>query len=131
MLPEEVPDGQEIVEGAKRQITVNAYERDPTAKPRCIKKWGTLCVVCAFDFQAVYGELGKGFIHVHHLKPLSSIGEEYVLDPENDLRPVCPNCHSMLHRKKDTMSIDELINALKLRFDKAFVPVAGVDNPRI
>ncbi|WP_306395179.1 HNH endonuclease [Telluria beijingensis] len=119
-LPEEVGDHPMIIEGAKKQIVVNAYERDPTAKPRCIRRWGTICCVCDFDFGAVYGELGEGFIHVHHLNPIASIGEEYELDPENDLRPVCPNCHSMLHRRKDTLSIEELKALLRLRFTKAY-----------
>jgi hypothetical protein len=116
-FPEEVTDLQGVVEGAKKQIVVNAYERDPTAKPRCVKKWGCLCVVCGFNFEAVYGNLGKNFIHVHHLKPIHTIGEAYVLDPEVDLRPVCPNCHSMLHRTKAVISIAELIGLLKWRFD--------------
>lgn len=116
-IAEELPDAENVVEGAKKQITVNAYERDPTAKPRCIKKWGTTCVVCAFDFHAAYGDLGKGFIHVHHLRPIHTIGESYELDPENDLRPVCPNCHAMLHRKKEVLSIEELINHLKWKFE--------------
>jgi hypothetical protein len=115
-FPEDIGDPSGVIEGAKKQIVVNAYERDATAKPRCIKRWGCVCIVCKFDFHAVYGDLGKGFIHVHHLKPIHTIGEEYVLDPENDLRPVCPNCHSMLHRKKDVLSIEELVGLLKLRF---------------
>jgi hypothetical protein len=115
-FPEDIGDPSGVVEGAKKQVVVNAYERDATAKPRCIKRWGCVCAVCAFDFHAVYGDLGKGFIHVHHLRPIHTIGEEYVLDPENDLRPVCPNCHSMLHRKKDVLSIEELVGLLKLRF---------------
>ena len=123
-IAEEVPDPKGVVEGAKKQITVNAYERDPTAKRRCIKKWGVICKVCDFNFGAVYGELGEGFVHVHHLRPLHTIGEEYVLDPETDLRPVCPNCHAMLHRKKDPLSIDELVKMLKRRFDQNFVPLA-------
>ncbi len=36
--------------------------------------------------------MGEGFIHVHHLKPLSEVGYEYRVDPIRDLRPVCPNC---------------------------------------
>lgn len=115
-LPDEVNDPAAVIEGAKKQVVVNAYERDPTAKPRCVKKWGTKCVVCDFDFHAAYGELGKGFIHVHHLRPLHTIGESYELDPETDLRPVCPNCHSMLHRKKEVLSIEELIGRLRWRF---------------
>lgn len=123
IFPEEIADLQGVVEGAKKQIVVNAYERDPTAKPRCIKKWGCICVACGFDFEAVYGELGKGFIHVHHLKPIHTIGEAYVLDPEEDLRPVCPNCHSMLHRNSVVISIEQLIGLLKRRFDGGFKPV--------
>lgn len=109
---EELEDTAGVIEGAKQQVTVNAYERDSTAKRRCIKRWGCSCAVCGFDFHKVYGDLGKGFIHVHHLKPIHTIGEAYLLDPENDLRPVCPNCHSMLHRKKEVLSIDELRNIL-------------------
>jgi 5-methylcytosine-specific restriction protein A len=45
---------------------------------------------------------------VHHLRPLAEIGAEYVLDPEVDLRPVCPNCHAMLHRTRPPMSIEAL-----------------------
>ncbi|MBU7575481.1 MAG: HNH endonuclease [Hydrogenophaga sp.] len=115
-FPEDIGDLPGVIEGAKKQIVVNAYERDSTAKLRCIKRWDCVCFVCKFDFHAVYGDLGKGFIHVHHLKPIHTIGEEYVLDPENDLRPVCPNCHAMLHRKKDVLSIEELVGLLKLRF---------------
>ncbi|MCP3023363.1 HNH endonuclease [Cupriavidus basilensis] len=124
---EELDAAGGVVEGAKRQITVNAYERDPTAKPRCIKRWGSTCVVCGFNFGVVYGELGDGFIHVHHLKPIHTIGEEYVLDPENDLRPVCPNCHSMLHRQKETLSIEELKAQLKLTFKHAFAAKGAGD----
>jgi hypothetical protein len=119
-FPEEVGDLPTLIEGAKKQITVNAYERDPTAKPRCIKRWGTICCVCDFNFGAVYGELGEGFIHVHHLNPIATIGKEYELDPEKDLRPVCPNCHSMLHRRKDTLSIEELKALLRLNFVGAY-----------
>lgn len=118
--PDDLPSPQGVMEGAKKQVTVNAYERDPTAKPRCLKKWGTACTVCGFDFGVAYGELGAGFIHVHHLRPLHTIGKEYVLDPENDLRPVCPNCHSMLHRRKETLSIEELVKVLRRRFDGTF-----------
>lgn len=108
VFADDVPDLPGVIEGAKKRVTVNAYERDPTAKARCVKRWGCVCVVCTFDFGDVYGELGEGFIHVHHLQPLHTIGEAYELMPEEDLRPVCPNCHAMLHRKKDVLSIEEL-----------------------
>ncbi len=108
-FPEEITNPEGVYEGARKQVVVNWYERDPTAKGRCIARWGHKCVVCRFDFESLYGALGKGFIHVHHLTPLSSIKETYLLNPEEDLRPVCPNCHAMLHRKRDqVLSIQEL-----------------------
>jgi 5-methylcytosine-specific restriction protein A len=107
-LAEEVSRSDTVIEGAKKTITVNAYERDRGARERCIEYWGLACVVCRFDFESRYGRLGAGFIHVHHLKPLSELKAEYQLDPVADLRPVCPNCHAMLHRPDNTLSIEEL-----------------------
>jgi len=104
-LPDEVDDS--LTEGAKKTITVNAYERNSEARDRCIKLYGLDCAVCSFNFESFYGLRGKDFIHVHHLTPLSEIGESYRVNPEHDLRPVCPNCHAMLHRKGN-ISIEEL-----------------------
>ncbi len=116
VLPQEIADHKKLIEGAKKTITVNAYERDRSARLRCIAHWGVACVVCGFDFRREYGAIGEGFIHVHHLKPLADIGEEYSLDPIADLRPVCPNCHAMLHRGRGVLDIEEL--RLLLRKDR-------------
>jgi hypothetical protein len=113
VLPEEIPVDTKLIEGAKKTITVNAYERDRTARLRCTAHWGVTCVVCGFDFRRQYGDLGDGFIHVHHLKPLADIGQEYSLDPVADLRPVCPNCHAMLHRGSKVLGIEELRSLLR------------------
>jgi len=75
------------------------------------------------NFADRYGEIGDGFIHVHHLRPISSIGAEYVIDPISDLRPLCPNCHAMVHRRAPAITIEELREVLRLR-------VAGEDGPR-
>jgi hypothetical protein len=106
-LPEEVPQAG-LVEGATRKVTVNAYERNREARTACIRHWGTSCVVCGFSFGARYGDMGKDFIHVHHLVPLAKLGKEYQVDPVADLRPVCPNCHAMLHRTDPPCSIEDL-----------------------
>jgi 5-methylcytosine-specific restriction protein A len=110
ILAEEIPAEitEQLFEGAKKTIVINAYERNPKARKLCIEHWKAICAVCDFDFEKNYGEIGKGFIHVHHLTPVSQVGEQYEVDPINDLRPVCPNCHSMLHRQEDTLSIDKL-----------------------
>ncbi|WP_318444193.1 HNH endonuclease [Photobacterium leiognathi] len=111
--PDEI-EGSCLVEGAKKTIIVNAYERNPEARKKCIEKWGLNCSVCSFHFELVYGLIGKNYIHVHHLKPLAEVGKEYKVNPEEDLRPVCPNCHAMLHKEKPPLSIEELKKRLAL-----------------
>lgn len=111
--PDEVSDNETLYEGAKFPITVNAYERNPEARKQCIAHYGATCFVCGFDFGLTYGEVGRGFIHSHHLRQLSDIGEEYVIDPINDLRPVCPNCHAIIHKRKTPYSIDEVRSLLQ------------------
>lgn len=99
-------------EGAVRQIMVNVYERNSEARRLCIKKYGAVCFVCGFDFAQTYGETGKGLIHVHHLKALHTIGEDYEVDPIKDLRPVCPNCHAIIHRISPPYTIDQVKDML-------------------
>jgi len=105
---EEVTDGSHLPEGAVRKVMINAYERNATARALCIAHYGPTCTVCGFNFGAAYGELAEGFIHVHHIRPLSEIGEEYKVDPISDLRPVCPNCHAIIHLGGETRSIEEV-----------------------
>lgn len=101
-------DNEELYEGALMEVKVNKYERNRKAREKCIELKGRKCLVCGRDFEETYGDIGKGFIHVHHLVPISSIGKEYQLDVEKDLAPVCPNCHYMLHRKNPPYTIEEL-----------------------
>lgn len=112
-ISEEVDNPEKYKEGTTKKIAVNIYERNPIARRKCIEHYGFNCVVCNFNFASTYGGLGKDFIHVHHLKELNSIGEEYDVDPIADLRPVCPNCHAMLHKKKPAYSIEELKDLIK------------------
>ncbi len=107
-LPEEVELAIILKEGSVRQITINAYERNPKARKKCIDHYDARCSICAFDFEQAYGEMGKGYIHVHHIVEISTIGKEYEIDPIQDLRPVCPNCHAMLHQKKPAYTPEEL-----------------------
>ncbi|EKO3559062.1 HNH endonuclease [Vibrio metschnikovii] len=95
-------------EGLVQKVVVNKYERDSTARTACIKHHGVKCLVCDFDFFKTYGNVGKGFIHVHHVTPISSIGSRYKVNPILDLIPVCPNCHAMLHAKNPPYTVSEL-----------------------
>lgn len=112
-FPEEVIEAQTYYEGATKHITVNVYERSAKARKECIAKYGASCFICGFNFQQIYGNAGEGFIHVHHLKPLSEINGRYKLDPVKDLRPVCPNCHAMIHKRIPAYSIEEVKQLLK------------------
>jgi len=116
LLPEEIPEGSPaIYEGATRRIAVNAYERNPEARRKCIAHYGVSCTVCGFDFYEQYGEIGRDFIHVHHLRQLSEIGQKYQVDPIQDLRPVCPNCHAILHRRIPPYSIEEMRQFIQIK----------------
>jgi len=108
----EVEETQTFKEGSSRQVRLNRYERNPQARKKCIEFYGTDCWICGFDFEKVFGEKGKGLIHVHHLIPLSKMNKEYEVNPREDLRPVCPNCHAMIHRKNPPYSIEELKSLL-------------------
>lgn len=107
-LPNEVFGSEALIEGAVRQITVNAYERNPVARARCVDAYGAVCVVCNFDFISKYGPSTAGFIHVHHIKPLASVAAEHEINPIEDLRPVCPNCHAVIHMTNPPRSIEEV-----------------------
>lgn len=112
-LPDENPFNNSGVsvgyyEGAVLRVTVNRYERDKAARQACIEHFKPRCAVCEFDFAETFGDIGVGFIHVHHLLPMAQIGKEYRVDPTADLRPVCPNCHAMLHIGGVNRTIDEL-----------------------
>ncbi|MGD1503065.1 HNH endonuclease [Vibrio harveyi] len=96
------------VEGAVKKVLINQYERDPKARRACIDFFGCKCFICNFDFALFYGGYGAGFIEVHHVKPLSHIKATYEVNPIEDLIPVCSNCHSMLHRGKAPLTVEEL-----------------------
>lgn len=97
-----------LYEGARHQVTLNKYERNPLARRICIDHYGYKCQICDFDFHITYGEFGKDFIHVHHIVPLAEIEETYEINPIKDLIPICPNCHAIIHRKSDVLTIDNL-----------------------
>lgn len=105
---DEVETGVAYQEGAVRQVTVNAYERDNEAREACLRHHGRSCVVCGFNFLGAYGEQAADYIQVHHIKPIARAGGTYVLNPIRDLRPVCPNCHAVIHRRDPPFEIAEV-----------------------
>lgn len=98
------------VRSRKLREAASEHYRDPDGK--------LPCVVCGFCFEDRYGERGKGFVEIHHERPLyqySDAGvESYLCEAVKRVKPVCANCHRMIHRDaKRPMSVAELKNALR------------------
>lgn len=97
------------LEGQKKERLVNVYERNPNLRAKAIQIHGIICKVCEFDFEKNYGEHGKEFIEVHHLKPLHSLKESSLINPATDMTVLCANCHRMIHRdRKNPLTIEQL-----------------------
>jgi len=103
------------LEGRKKARYSSYYERNPFYRGKAIEIHGLTCIVCGFNFEENFGSLGRGFIHVHHNKPISESGPTKV-NPNTDMSVPCPNCHAMLHRKKNsTLSIEQLRDVIHER----------------
>ncbi len=111
-IPEELSEESEYREGAVQSIKVNRYERDKKARDVCLSHYGYVCQVCHVKLSDIYGAIAKDLIHVHHIKPISEIGESYEVNPISDLIPVCPNCHAVIHLKIPPYSPSELVAIL-------------------
>ena len=96
-----------LPENALTHVLANRYERNPQARHTCLEHHGLSCAACGFNFEAVYGEIGHDFIHVHHIVPPSALGSRYELDPLTELIPLCANCHAMAHMRLDPISASE------------------------
>lgn len=102
-----------LFEGVMHEVTTNSYERNQDARRKCLEHYGLSCVVCNLNFGERYGDLVRNFIHVHHIVPISYIKDEYQVDPVKDLRPVCPNCHAVIHSQNPPLTIDEVRDMLR------------------
>ena len=113
--PVPTPVPQKLKEGSIVQVRgTEKHERNKALRDLCIAHYGYVCQVCGFDFQKAYGDLGKDFIEVHHLTPISETEGEHEVDPVNDLVPLCSNCHSMIHRGEDRpLTLEEMRETYK------------------
>ena len=108
-LPDGLPEQTfPMEEGTKKTIEHSIYERNPAARKACIEHYGYRCSVCGMDYESLYGPAGIDKIHVHHLIQLSEVRDTHKTDPVRDLRPVCANCHLIIHAKTPAYTIDEV-----------------------
>lgn len=108
-----------LPEGARIRVEVNRYERSPANRAACIAHYGAVCQACGFTFKGFYGQLGEGYIEVHHRIPVSKLGADYFVNPVTDLIPVCANCHAMLHRRDPPLAVETLRSQLHAARDVA------------
>jgi len=105
------------LEGRKQLREHIARERDSELIRRFKKSLKTFeCSVCGFDFEKVYGEIGRGFVEGHHLDALG-LREGNEETSVERVVPVCSNCHRMLHRRSPPYTPDELSNLMIGRFE--------------
>ena len=101
-----------LPEGSFAKVLVNRYERDPRNRALALLHHGSACKACGLDLGARYGQLGAGKIHIHHVTPISQLGEHYLCDPATDLVPLCPNCHFICHQRTPPLDVGELREVL-------------------
>jgi len=106
-----------IEEGTQTEVSKKHRKRSKLLrdlKIKELKQQGKLeCCACGFDFEKKYDGIGADFILIHHTKPIHTFdiegNKEEVEEALKKVVPVCPNCHSMIHRNRDEMlSIAEL-----------------------
>jgi 5-methylcytosine-specific restriction protein A len=95
---EEFPEGKVLYRVHRLRERSRGLVR--RAKEKALDEHGRLaCGACGFDFAAVYGDVGRGFIECHHLLALADLQAERPTRLA-DVALVCPNCHRMVHRKR-------------------------------
>lgn len=105
--PDEEEEEKHRLEGRMTEARVMRRQRNQKARQQCLEASGYKCYICGFNFEETYGEIGKGFLEVHHIKPLATYDDEHPI-PLSELCALCSNCHSMVHRKKEVLDVEEL-----------------------
>lgn len=103
---------EEYFEGSKKKRFTSYYERDKKLRAAAVEHHSVTCKVCDFNFEDCYGERGKDYIEVHHLRPVSTLDGKTKVDPKSDMTVLCSNCHRMVHRRKDAVLTPEELKAL-------------------
>lgn len=94
-------------EGRVQEVVSNRYERSRKNRSICLAFHGHSCQGCGLLLENKYGSIASNFIHVHHINPISEAGEKEI-NPIQDLVPLCPNCHSIVHLESPPLSIKRL-----------------------
>lgn len=99
-------------EGAELQLSGTRYERSRANRAMAIEIHGTRCFGCGVNPGELYGVEPKSIIHIHHLTPLSQMGETKPVNPRTELVPLCPNCHNFAHKRNPPYTPEEISAAI-------------------
>jgi hypothetical protein len=115
-------ENEMIREGDVNLRRRGVYERSKKLRDAAIAHYASKgelqCEVCKFSFEKTYGDLGAGFIEIHHKKPLFCLDgqsiEQTISRAIGDVAALCANCHRMIHRKRNTiLSVEQLRSRLR------------------
>lgn len=106
ILDGEITPTIEYEEGQRMVRERSFFVRNKKLVKEAKKHYGYICQACNFDFEKMYGVLGKDYIECHHIKPLFEYSAS--VSTIEDVRVVCSNCHRMLHRNKIALTVEEL-----------------------
>lgn len=101
-IPLDEQEHSDFQEGERRLFLVNSSSRSRQAREECLRSKGYVCTICKKKVAEIYGEDFRQVIEVHHLQPISERNGIYNINPVQDLIPVCPTCHRVLHTKKES-----------------------------
>lgn len=94
-------------EGQRNLIEMMVSARNPKLVAIAKQKHGFSCQACGFNFENVYGSLGKGFIEAHHKIALASKKGSRTSSID-DINVLCANCHRMVHKRTPPLDVNEL-----------------------
>lgn len=112
---EEVAEEEAVArtEGGESEVLAKKRERNPRNRLLCLSIHGEVCGVCGFMPQDSYGSEFSSIIEVHHIEPLSELGQPRAYSPRTDLIPLCPNCHRAIHKRNPALTPAELKELMK------------------
>lgn len=113
-LKSKSPDVLEGIERVKEAVFISK-SRNRKIVDEKKRNSNYTCEVCGFNFEKMYGDIGKKFIVAHHLRPIGIRGEKGEITRQEDIALVCENCHRMLHIRgphESPYTLEELKNRI-------------------
>lgn len=96
------------MEGESEMLITQRRKRNAELRDTYVAQYGFRCEACGMLMSEVYGEAAKDLIEVHHLRPLSQRIKGASPTKLEDLVGLCPNCHSLAHRRNPVYSPAEI-----------------------